>query len=59
MWILIECRINYLLVNNDDDDNNNNNINTFSFAVALRPNARQGLLVHEVSRSQTTTQHSR
>jgi len=29
------------------------------FFVALRPNAGQGLLIHEVSRSHTTTRHSR
>ena len=29
------------------------------FFVALRPNAGHGLLIHEVSRSHTTTQHSR
>ena len=27
--------------------------------VALRPNAGYGLLIHKVSRSHTTTQHSR
>jgi len=31
----------------------------FIFAVALRPNAGHGLLVLEVSRSHTTTHHSR
>ena len=34
-------------------------INTFFFPVALRPNVGHGLLIHEVSRSHTTTQHSR
>jgi hypothetical protein len=29
------------------------------FFVALRPNAGQGLLIHEVSRPHTTTRHSR
>ena len=29
------------------------------FFVALRPNAAHGLLIHEVSRSHTTTHHSR
>jgi len=29
----------------------------FFFAVALRPNAGHGLLILEVSRSHTTTQH--
>ena len=29
------------------------------FSVALRPNAGHGLLILEVSRSHTTTQHSR
>jgi len=29
------------------------------FPVALRPNAGQGLFIHEVSRSHTTTHHSR
>jgi len=32
---------------------------TFFFSVALRPNAGHGLLVLEVSRSHTTTHHSR
>jgi len=32
---------------------------TFFFAVALRPNAGHGLLILEVSRSHTTTHHSR
>jgi len=32
---------------------------TFFFAVALRPNAGHGLLILDVSRSHTTTQHSR
>ena len=31
----------------------------FIFAVALRPNASHGLLILEVSRSHTTTHHSR
>jgi len=31
----------------------------FCFAVALRPNAGHGLLILEVSRSHTTTHHSR
>jgi hypothetical protein len=31
----------------------------FFFAVALRPNAGHGLLILEVSRSHTTTHHSR
>ena len=31
----------------------------FFCAVALRPNAGQGLLILEVSRSHTTTHHSR
>jgi len=31
----------------------------FFFAVAPRPNAGHGLLILEVSRSHTTTQHSR
>jgi hypothetical protein len=31
----------------------------FYFAVALRPNAGHGLLILEVSRSHTTTHHSR
>jgi len=31
----------------------------FLFPVALRPNAGQGLLNHEVSRSHTATHHSR
>ena len=31
----------------------------FIFSVALRPNAGHGLLILEVSRSHTTTQHSR
>ena len=30
----------------------------YLFAVALRPNAGHGLLIHEVSRSHTTTHHS-
>ena len=29
------------------------------FAVALRPNAGHGLLILEISRSHTTTHHSR
>ena len=32
---------------------------SFFFAVALRPNAGHGLLILEVSRSHTTTHHSR
>ena len=32
---------------------------TFFLPVALRPNAGYGLLIHEVSRSHTTTHHSR
>jgi len=31
----------------------------FFFSVALRPNAGHGLLILEVSRSHTTTHHSR
>ena len=31
----------------------------FIFAVALRPNAGHGLLILEISRSHTTTHHSR
>ena len=31
----------------------------YFFLVALRPNAGHGLLIHEVSRSHTTTHHSR
>ena len=31
----------------------------FFFAVALRPNAGHGLLILDVSRSHTTTHHSR
>ena len=31
----------------------------FIFSVALRPKAGHGLLIHEVSRSRTTTRHSR
>jgi len=31
----------------------------YFFAVALRPNAGHGLLIFEVSRSHTTTHHSR
>ena len=31
----------------------------FFFLVALQPNASHGLLIHEVSRSHTTTHHSR
>jgi len=31
----------------------------FCFAVALRPNAGRDLLILEISRSHTTTQHSR
>jgi len=31
----------------------------YVFAVALRPNAGRGLLILEVSRSHTTTHHSR
>jgi len=31
----------------------------FFFAVVLRPNAGHGLLILEVSRSHTTTHHSR
>ena len=31
----------------------------FSFAVALRPKAGHGLLILDVSRSHTATQHSR
>jgi hypothetical protein len=40
---------------------NNNNHNTLwiLFSVALRPNVRHGLLILEVSRSHTTTHHSR
>ena len=34
-------------------------INIFSLPVALRPNAGHGLLILEVSRSHTTTHHSR
>jgi len=33
-------------------------ITLFFFSVALRPNAGHGLLILEVSRSHTTTQHS-
>ena len=36
-----------------------NEIGVLLFAVALRPNAGQGLLILDVSRSHTTTQHSR
>ena len=32
---------------------------TFFFPVALRPYLGHGLLIHEVSRSHTTTHHSR
>jgi len=32
---------------------------TFIFLIALRPHAGHGLLIHEVSRSHTTTHHSR
>ena len=31
----------------------------YFFPVALRPNAGNGLLIHEVSRSHTTTHHIR
>ena len=31
----------------------------YFFLVALRPNAGHGLLIHKVSRSHTTTHHSR
>ena len=34
-------------------------ISHFFFPVALRPNVGHGLLIHEVSRSHTTTHHSR
>jgi len=34
-------------------------ITLFFFAVALRPNAGHGLLILEISRSHTTTHHSR
>ena len=34
-------------------------ISITSFFVAMRPNEGQGLLIHEVSRSHTTTHHNR
>jgi hypothetical protein len=33
-------------------------ITTFFFVLAVRPDAGHGLLIHEVSRSHTTTQRS-
>jgi hypothetical protein len=42
-----------------DEDFQRANEERFFFLVALRPNAGHGLLIHEVSRSHTTTHHSR
>ena len=49
------------VMRNVSDKSCRENQNTFHFffAVALRPNAGHGLLILEVSRSHTTTHHSR
>jgi hypothetical protein len=48
------CVIKCLSPSENDGQNS-----TFFSSVALRPNAGHGLLIHEVSRSHTTTHHSR
>ena len=43
-----------MIMNNDDDDNE-----VFCLFLARQPPVGHGLLIHEVSRSHTTTHHSR
>jgi hypothetical protein len=52
MWLNIKNELTKL-------NNGHNHYENIFFPMALRPNAGHGLLILEVSRSHTTTHHSR